>query len=178
MVCFAKLASKWPELMRSWEEVEKSLPSLNMSVTTKGQLAYKIKMISSTVMVMSLCNEDTKRPLVFLTNFFSGEHLLSITAEFTKHTSCRSIEDPVKRLIIAQLPHVFSCTNYNTTKGLIAKIINIIATFMWNYTDLFLMIISVGLSSLFNRINDSLMLNKNKVSVSYMPHTNLIEFYN
>lgn len=70
----------------------------------------------------------------------------------------------MKRLIISQLPHVFVCMNYNTIKGLIAKGINVLATFMWNYTDLFLIIISIGLSSLFKQINDSLRLNKNKVS--------------
>lgn len=70
----------------------------------------------------------------------------------------------MKRLIVAQLPHVFKCISYDTTKGLIAKAINVVATFMWNYTDLFLIIISIGLSSLFKQINDSLEENKNKVS--------------
>lgn len=89
---------------------------------------------------------------------------MSVAAEFSKHQTCRSIEDPMKRFIVAQLPHVFVCTSYSRVKGIIAKIINILATFMWSYMDLFLMIISVGLSSLFKQINGSLVANKNKVS--------------
>lgn len=167
MICFAKLASKWPELMKSWEDVERNLPLLTKRVINKGQLAFKIQMISTVVIVTSLCNNwnknERKKSLPFLL-YVTGEHLLSIAAEFTKHHTCRSIEDPIKRLIVAQLPHVFSYISYSPVKGMIAKIINILATFMWSYTDLFLMIISVGLSSLFRQINESLMLNKNKVS--------------
>lgn len=147
MICFAKLASKWPELMQSWEDVERNLLTLRKPTINKGRLAYKIKIISAVVMGLSL-----------------AEHLLSITTEFTKHQTCRSIEDPMKKLIVSQLPHVFVCTNYSAIKGLIAKAVSVLATFMWSYTDLFLMIVSVGLSSLFKQINANLNLNKHKVS--------------
>lgn len=164
MVCFTKLAIKWPALMRSWEDVEKVLPQIRAELD-KGRLAYKIKMISIVVLIISLCISKWlfqwhHDHLMFL---LSAEFLLSTIAEISKHTSCRSIEDPMKRLIVAQLPHVFLCTNYNTFKALVAKSINILATFVWSYTDLFLMIISVGISSCFKQINDSLMLHKEKV---------------
>ncbi|KAJ6635417.1 Gustatory receptor for sugar taste 64f, partial [Pseudolycoriella hygida] len=131
MVCFAKLAMNWPELMQSWENVEKNLPLLSKPTRNKGQLAR--------------------------------EHLLSTAAIFAKHQTCRSIEDPLKKVIVTQLPHVFVYYRYSVIKGLIAKAINILATFIWSYTDLFLMLISVGLSSLFKQINDSLIFHKNKV---------------
>lgn len=54
MICFAKLASKWPELMRTWEDVEESLPALQMSTIKKGELAYKIRVISTLILTLSL----------------------------------------------------------------------------------------------------------------------------
>lgn len=91
---------------------------------------------------------------------YLGEHLLSVASELTKQKTCRSFDDPLKRLIVGQVPHIFAYIKYNTFTGLVAKVINVLATFMWSYTDLFVMILSVGLSSLFKQINESLISNE------------------
>lgn len=55
MICFAKLARRWPELMQSWENVERNLRPLGKPLINRWQLAYKIKIISTLVLAMSLC---------------------------------------------------------------------------------------------------------------------------
>lgn len=45
---------------------------------------------------------------------------------------------------------------------MLAKFLNIIATFAWSYTDLFVILISIGLASKFKQINEDLMEVKDK----------------
>ncbi|XP_037048444.1 uncharacterized protein LOC119082852 [Bradysia coprophila] len=153
MICFTKMAINWPELMQSWENVEKNILMLTKPIADNGKLANKIRIISTVVLITSLC-----------------EHLMSIASELTKQDTCRSINDPLKRLIVGQLPHVFACIKYDIFKGLCAKTVNLLATFMWSYTDLFVMILSVGLSSLFKRINESLIANKEMTENLWTQH--------
>lgn len=51
------------------------------------------------------------------------------------------------------------------------QFINITATFVWSFCDLFVIIISVGLATRFKQINDSMLMNKGKVGA-------LIKFFN
>lgn len=53
MICFGHLATKWPALMLKWENVEKQLPRYKTQ-NEKRQLAYRIKMLTIVVMLLSL----------------------------------------------------------------------------------------------------------------------------
>lgn len=49
--------------------------------------------------------------------------------------------------------------------GAFIKFLNVIATFVWSFTDLFVIIVSIGLSSKFHQINDDLVKVKGKRGV-------------
>lgn len=93
------------------------------------------------------------------------EHLLNIITSIQKANHCKHTEDPIENAMLVQLPHVFYFTSYTPTKAVVAKLVNVICTFVWTYTDLFVMVISVGLVSRFRQINASLREHKGEVCV-------------
>lgn len=62
---------------------------------------------------------------------------------------------------------IFELVEYSLWLGCIGKFLNIVATFAWNFMDLFIILVSVGLTSLFERINED--LNRVKGEVSHFP---------
>lgn len=53
IICFMELATKWPQLMKKWDEVEKFLPQLKYQMD-KQKLAYEIKIVTMAIFSMSL----------------------------------------------------------------------------------------------------------------------------
>jgi gustatory receptor len=88
---------------------------------------------------------------------FLAEHLLSITVGAHGANNCPSIRDPIRAFYIANYPQVFKIYPYSGALGTFAKFLNIIATFAWSYTDLFVIVISIGLASKFKQINEDLI---------------------
>lgn len=50
---FLELATKWPELISKWQEVEEILPQLRYQMD-KQKLAYEIKMVSLVILFVSM----------------------------------------------------------------------------------------------------------------------------
>lgn len=92
----------------------------------------------------------------------SAEHLLSITVGAHGANNCPSIRDPIRAYYIANYPQVFLIYPYSGALGTFAKFLNIIATFAWSYTDLFVIVVSIGLASKFKQINQDLVEVKGK----------------
>lgn len=57
IISFVVLAKKWPGLMKQWLKVESALPKYS-TVNEKRMLAYKIKIISITIMTLSLSKKN------------------------------------------------------------------------------------------------------------------------
>lgn len=87
---------------------------------------------------------------------FPAEHLLSITVGAHGANNCPTIRDPIRAYYVANYPQVFLVFPYSGELGTLAKFLNIIATFAWSYTDLFVIVISIGLASKFKQINEDL----------------------
>lgn len=71
--------------------------------------------------------------------------------------------DPIRKLFRVQLPLLFTITPFTIWKAILGKWLNIILTFSWNFMDLFIMMTSVGLSSLFRQLNENLLNVENRV---------------
>ncbi|XP_070501293.1 gustatory receptor for sugar taste 64a-like [Chironomus tepperi] len=87
------------------------------------------------------------------------EHLFYLSAEFYKfgfevHYCNTTGVDYVEMFISKQLAFVLDNLPipYNHLLGFLAEFFNISITFWWNYLDLFIMLISIALSELFERI--------------------------
>lgn len=76
---------------------------------------------------------------------------------------CPKIKDPFEAYFVNCYPQIFYLFRYSTLLAWYAKFINITATFVWSFCDLFVIIISVGLATRFKQINDNMLMNKGKV---------------
>ncbi|CAO1392130.1 unnamed protein product [Diamesa hyperborea] len=148
IVGFMSLAPRWPNVMSKWNQVDHYLPPLPHQMA-KQKLAYQIKMIAFVVLFMSMI-----------------EHLLSINLGINSANNCPLIRDPIRAYFIQSFPQVFSIFDYSGELGMFVKFLNISATIVWSYTDLFVIIVSVGLASFFKRINEELLRNKGKAVYS------------
>lgn len=77
--------------------------------------------------------------------------------------NCLEQNDPLNELMKITLPELFSLVEYSTWLAIIGKFLNVSSTFAWNYMDLFVMLISLGLSSRFKQINVDLQRVKGTV---------------
>jgi gustatory receptor len=81
------------------------------------------------------------------------------------HTAnnCAAIKDPIRAFFVVSLTQIFYVTEYSPYISVVGKIGNVLVTFIWSYTDLFVMLISIGLASRFKLINDFIQKHKGKV---------------
>lgn len=183
LVCFLDLAQKWPRLMQQWYRIEKSLPQMRYQLD-KQKMAYDIKMVSLVVFFASMCKlynlivclnfydcdfesfNDPKKIALQTLKPISGEHLLSIIAGAHGANNCPSIRDPIKAFLISSYPQVFLVFPYSGFVGAFTKFINIISLFAWSFTDLFVIIVSIGLAEKFHQINLNLMCVKGKRGIT------------
>lgn len=63
-----------------------------------------------------------------------------------------------------QLSQLFEETSYSPWKAFFGKILNVVATFSWNYMDLFVILISIGISTRFKQFNMNLERIKGEVN--------------
>ncbi|XP_070501249.1 gustatory receptor for sugar taste 64f-like [Chironomus tepperi] len=148
IICFLELGRKWPDLIVNWYRVEKFLPPLKYQFD-KQKMAYQIKMASLVILFSSM-----------------SEHLLSITVGAHGANNCPTIKDPIKAFYFRNYPQVWLIFPYSGWLGSLTKFFNIILTFAWSYTDLFVIIISIGLTSKFEQLNDELRKIKGRRGIS------------
>lgn len=172
MFRFIEIARKWPSLMQQWELVESKLPKWHTQYE-KRQLAFQIKIVSVVVLLCSLgestdiCHYhpmmDSNDLLSPWSLFLSVEHLLSTASILHYSVHCLNETHPVQSLFQAQLSQLFAVTSYSPWKAAIGKVLNVLATFIWTYMDLFVILISLGLSSRFKQLNVDLERIKGEV---------------
>ncbi|KNC22085.1 Gustatory receptor 5a for trehalose [Lucilia cuprina] len=131
---FLRLASKWPQLMRRWQEVEEQLPPFNNWVE-KEELATRIKTVTFVLITLSLT-----------------EHLLSTISAIHFANYCPSASDPIKSFFLNVVDQIFYIFDYSPWLAWMGKIQNILLTFGWTYMDVFVMNVGIGLSSMFKRV--------------------------
>ncbi|XP_055326851.1 gustatory receptor for sugar taste 64f-like [Sitodiplosis mosellana] len=142
--CFIQLAPKWPRIMRRWESVEAKMPQYRTQAG-KRQLARRIKMISIIILMTSLV-----------------EHALNMISIVHYAQTCLDPDKPIKEFFRVQLSQMYTFLPYSPWLSFLGKFLNVIATFAWNYMDLFVMVVSVGLSSRFKQLNEDLERVKGK----------------
>lgn len=128
-----------------WRDVEKKLPPLR---TTDEKHSLRIRMRSTAfiILVLSLI-----------------EHILSIVSAVDEVVDCPRIKNIYKAYHIKSFPQVFTFFSYNIPLSIYVKFVHITSTFIWSFTDLFIMMISCGLSAKFKLINERMLEDKGKV---------------
>ncbi|XP_067648198.1 gustatory receptor 5a for trehalose-like [Eurosta solidaginis] len=141
---FLDLAGHWPELMRKWERVERQLPP-HQDWRKREALSVRIHRVTFVLIALSLT-----------------ERLLSTISAIHFANYCPVRKDPIESYFYSVVTQIFITFEYSTFFAWFGKILNVLMTFDWSYMDVFLMIIGIGLSSLFEQVQGSLNQSKSK----------------
>lgn len=150
--------------MRRYRAVEAKLPKYR-NQQEKRRMAFHMKMLAFVVFLCALgrCYSLFCPSTHFISCFFIVEHILNMISIWYYSANCLNQSEPAKELLKANLSQLFQFVEFSYWSAFIGKIVNISATFAWNYMDLFVMVISLGFSSRFKQINDDLHRIKGEV---------------
>uniref|UniRef100_A0A182WQV7 Uncharacterized protein n=1 Tax=Anopheles minimus TaxID=112268 RepID=A0A182WQV7_9DIPT len=132
---FSVLARNWPQLMTRWMQLEQSLPDQASLSASYRRNSRQIVLITIILLASGLT-----------------EHVLSKPAGLHRAYRC-----PIPNLLEAHykqaFPEMFSFVPYDPYVGFFAQTITSLLTVYWNYVDLFLITISIGLRTNLTHVN-------------------------
>ncbi|KAJ8977422.1 hypothetical protein NQ317_009675, partial [Molorchus minor] len=113
-----------------------------------------------------------------LKNYFnlSVEHMFFILNTIYQAQSCEGYnDDPLKYVLGVSFPNYFTLIKYTHLVGVIVKFSNLVSTFTWIFTDLFITLISLALTARFKQIVNRLEHNKNSDNLVARERSGVIE---
>ncbi|XP_073947880.1 gustatory receptor for sugar taste 64f-like isoform X2 [Choristoneura fumiferana] len=134
MAMFLHVASNWPKLIKHVVKTEDLDPNMDTSLT------FKCNMTCAIVLTLALL-----------------EHILSLVSAFTGAMVCYPNTNVYEGFVKFFYPWVFKFLPYTTLLGMITQ-----ATFIWNFSDLFVICMSYYLTSRLENINKKLILVQGK----------------
>lgn len=154
---FLGIARNWPELMRFWSKKEKNF--LQHPYNVKTRLSMKIKIVAGIILTLAFLEH-----VLFLTNE------LYIHNKIVERCNC-SDEFTLSYFLEHQFYFIFKRIHFNLAFGFFVEIFNFSLTLSWNYMDLFVMMISIGLVTRFNQINTRIVEVTKKVRKFFFSHS-------
>lgn len=149
-VVFFLIAMRWPGLMKVWKE--KELRFLSHPYEPYGsKLSVKIGFAAVVIVILAFTEHG-----LFLANSAYNHYRIVDHCNWT-------IEEPLSYFLEKQFHFFFTRYKINLPLGLFLEIMNISYTFGWNYMEMFVMIVSLGLGTRFWQINYRLDGLKGKV---------------
>ncbi|KAF5285776.1 hypothetical protein FQR65_LT13055 [Abscondita terminalis] len=132
---FLKLAMRWPELMKKWQNVEKAMKAYGYP----KNLNFQINSLTVTILGLAVV-----------------EHVLSVINHLLEADELKTNGQDIFEYFFAIIafPQVYALAEYSLWSGFFLQIITFISTFSWNYIDLFVMLMSVGLAARFRQVAD------------------------
>nr|CAD7200275.1 unnamed protein product [Timema douglasi] len=122
---------------------------------------YSILMSGGSLISAILCFMKMTKDGYSFSNF--GEHLLSNVKKIERGWLCSNGGlDLIRSYFVNSYSHVFGFTRYSHWKGVAVLFVNLVATFIWNYVDLFLILVSLSVAQRFRQINALLFRVKGK----------------
>ncbi|XP_060517071.1 gustatory receptor for sugar taste 64f-like [Cylas formicarius] len=135
------LAAKWRTILKEWTCVEISMKSYRNAKNVK-----RINIFTTVVFMF----------------FGIIEHTLYILSAVQTASKCDNFKKhPVEIYFGCSFPHYFTLLSYNHWAAAVVEFSNFLATFTWNFTDLFIILISISLREKFNQISDKIRQSKN-----------------
>ncbi|RZC39788.1 zinc finger protein 2-like [Asbolus verrucosus] len=133
---FILTAKNWSIILKEWSFMEMSMRGYSHLINLKKKFIILI----SVIMLLALV-----------------EHLLFITNALMLSQNCKNyLKYPDQVYFAVAFPSVFTVIDYSPWKASLVEIANILATVTWNFTDLFIILISCSLAARFSQINKRL----------------------
>ncbi|EDV39560.1 uncharacterized protein Dana_GF10085 [Drosophila ananassae] len=141
-VIFIRLARRWPQLIKLWTKTELVFTKAPYEIP-KRNLSRRVQLAGLAIIGLSL-----------------GEHAMyqisAILSYKRRIEFCRNITEvaSIDNYIKKNYDYVFQILPYNLVIAYLLLLVNGALTFVWNYMDLFIMMISKGLSYRFEQITE------------------------
>ncbi|XP_050352701.1 gustatory receptor for sugar taste 64f-like [Nymphalis io] len=134
LIIFLRVAMCWPDLIRHIAHVEDLDPYYDRNLT------YKCNATCGFVLFLALV-----------------EHVLSLLSAYTGAMVCQSEDMTHERFVKHFYPWVFNYLPYSFGLGILTQFLHFQSTFIWNFSDLFVICISYYLTSRLNYVNKQLL---------------------
>ncbi|XP_017755948.1 PREDICTED: gustatory receptor for sugar taste 64f-like [Eufriesea mexicana] len=138
-ILFFWLSSRWVPLQSEWRAMERYIDS---TVTEPTRLRWKFFFLSLVVLVLSFI-----------------EHVLSMfnnVEGYDWNASNSTFRNFLEIYTLRSHSFIFDTLDYNFTFGLYIFVVSKLATFTWNFTDLFIMLVATGLAERYKSLNKKL----------------------
>ncbi|XP_069702285.1 gustatory receptor for sugar taste 64f-like [Periplaneta americana] len=170
---FLRLAPRWANLMDIWRGVEYKLRHWPFP-----PLAQRFSIITAAIMIPALCEHILSIPMSIPECFYTHTDLPCL-----KGMDNSTFGIPLNISIIFKLysnrshNYIFEVVGYNDCLAVFLLIGYRLAAFIWNFTDLFLILISIGLSERFIQFNTRLQ-EANRTVIGQKEWQELRQHYN
>ncbi|XP_060518218.1 gustatory receptor for sugar taste 64e-like [Cylas formicarius] len=126
-VLYGKLAKEWPDFVREWDRVEVSMKHYELP----QNLRKTLKVVTSLFLSVAFVEHNMLTYNKLAISFGPGVSAYDV---FKEYFTCRSYWD------------VFAFVDYSVWMGIILQILNWQRTFMWTYTDVFIILMGICIS--------------------------------
>ncbi|XP_043675727.1 gustatory receptor for sugar taste 64a-like isoform X2 [Vespula pensylvanica] len=144
-IMYLWLSPRWVILQNDWKAMERFIDSNKYQ---RPRLRWKFIIISSAILLFALF-----------------EHALSVANNSTKFewgTPNSTFANFLQVYTIKSHNFILESVDYSFAIGIYIFIVSKIATFVWNFTDLFVMLISTGLAERYKTLNKRLFVTAKK----------------
>ncbi|XP_059226968.1 gustatory receptor for sugar taste 64a isoform X2 [Stomoxys calcitrans] len=159
---FALLAPRWPKLMRSWYRTEIIFTQKPYAIP-KRNLAYRVRLAAGVIIFLSALEHG----LYLSSAVLSYRRGKEVCAPILNTTVEISFDD----YIVRNYDYVFQILPPNFYVGIGVLVVNGLCTFIWNYMDMFIMMVSKGIAYRFEQIT----IRINKLANKEVPESVFIE---
>lgn len=143
-IFFLQLAKEWPKLIQLFANVEEIFVNDSYASLTRWSMKKKIRIISVVLLIFALSEH-----MVYFSSFLYDRYIQAEVCGW-------NIDNIAGHIITTHLSHIFAEIPYNIVNGIWFEYMNISFTFGWNFMDLFIIIVSVGIATRFQQLNERL----------------------
>ncbi|XP_073836399.1 gustatory receptor 64a isoform X2 [Musca autumnalis] len=161
-VLFALLAPRWPRLMRYWYRIETIFTQKPYEMP-KRALAWRVRVAAVVIIILSVVEHG----LYLASAVTSFKRTQEMCAPLLNATADISFSN----YILRNYDYVFQILPHNMFVGFFILVVNGLCTFIWNYMDMFIMMVSKGIAYRFEQITARI----NKLDNKEVPETVFIE---
>ncbi|EFN61324.1 Putative gustatory receptor 64f [Camponotus floridanus] len=141
LIIFLWLAPRWVTLQCDWRAMEHFIDSNNIE---RPKLRWRFNLITASILLLAL-----------------GDHILSIAVMKNydwSNMKNSSIPHFLQTYCISNHAFVLEQLNYNLALGIFVFIVSKLATFTWNFVDVFIMLVATGLAERYKALNKKLTI--------------------
>ncbi|XP_012217564.2 gustatory receptor for sugar taste 64e-like isoform X2 [Linepithema humile] len=146
LIIFFWLSPRWVMLQRDWRVMEQFIDSNKID---RPILRWKLYLMTALILLLAIV-----------------EHILSIAVHSTNYDWKGSENSTLQNFlqIYCESSHafIFETLKYNFVLGIFIFIVSKLATFTWNFTDVFIILVAIGLAERYKKLNKQVITSASK----------------